>query len=123
MKIAITLSGHPGGQESTEKATHKRRTKMKLYHVHSTVEAFHGFTDVIITWFMLGRAQPLLPYEEAIQGYAEIDDKDKCHVEGRLDEHFTESEAQQVLAWLNQNRRGGQTRDRRGGEHAYRCAQ
>jgi hypothetical protein len=36
---------------------------MELYYVHSTVEAFHGFKDVVITWFMLWRAQPLLPYE------------------------------------------------------------
>jgi hypothetical protein len=79
---------------------------MKLYHVQSTVEAFHGLKDVIITWFMLWRAQPLLlPYEEAIRGYAELDDEAKCYVGSGLHEYFTESEAQQVLAWLNQNRR------------------
>jgi hypothetical protein len=80
---------------------------MKLYYVRSTVEAFHGYRDVCLTWFMWDRrVQPVLPYAEAIRDYAEIvDDEQRCCTEDYLDEHFTESEAQQVLAWLNQNRR------------------
>jgi len=77
---------------------------MKLYYVRSTGREFHGFKDIILTWFMVGRKLPVAPYAELIADYAELDDDTRFRAEVRVNEMFTEDEARAVLAWLNEHR-------------------
>ncbi len=66
---------------------------LKLYKVNSTMDRVpHNeefYDNVNVKWFIWEREMPTIPYEQAIQGYAENQHEDMAYAEGALDELFT----------------------------------
>ncbi len=80
----------------------------ELYSVHSLVRGFtfEGTTyeEVKVTWFVAGRAAPLVPYEQAIQDYARLVAGERAYPQGFVDELFGRDEAEALKAYLGRRR-------------------
>jgi hypothetical protein len=81
----------------------------QLYHVTSIVKELHGHKDVLLTWFMPWRKQPVGPYVELISGYGDLDERARMYAEPVVDEMLTIDEAHALLAWLREHDREGDT--------------
>ena len=80
----------------------------ELYSVHSLIRGFtfEGTTyeEVKVSWFVVGRAAPLVPYEQAIQDYAGLAAGERAFPQGFVDELFGRDEAEALKAYLGRRR-------------------
>jgi hypothetical protein len=76
----------------------------ELYSVHSLVRgfAYEGtrYEEVKVTWFVVERQAPLVPYAEAIQDYDQLDEKERAFPEEYINEQFSLQESEALLAYL-----------------------
>lgn len=77
----------------------------RIFAVHSLVRNFQHqgthYEEVKVSWFFLERKKPLVPYAEAIQDYAQLDEKERAFPEGYLDEMFNPEEAEALKKYLD----------------------
>jgi hypothetical protein len=80
----------------------------ELYSVHSLVRGFtfEGTTyeEVKVSWFVVDRGAPLVPYGQAIQDYAGLAAGERAFPEGLVDELFGRAEAEALKAHLDRRR-------------------
>lgn len=72
---------------------------IRLYKAWSVVDNFMGQDQVRLDWFVVGRTVPLAPYRELIHDYDE-DVEDCCYDQILVNELFTESEGEELRAYL-----------------------
>ncbi len=76
----------------------------ELFSVHSLVRGFtyEGTTyeEVRVTWFVVGRQVPLVPFESAIMDYGQLEEKDRAFPEEYINEQFSRQEAEALKAHL-----------------------
>lgn len=76
-----------------------------LYHVYSVVNNFpyHSvyYDNLKINWFVVGREEPQVPFEEAIVNYAKLSLSAKVHPENFIKELFTREEAELLKRYLD----------------------
>ena len=77
----------------------------RIFAVHSLVRNFHyqgkHYEEVKINWFVLERKKPLVPYAEAIQDYAQLDEKERAFPEEYVNEQFSREEAEALKKYLD----------------------
>lgn len=77
----------------------------ELYSVHSLVRGFSykgtTYEEVKVTWFVVERQAPLAPYEEAIQDYGQLAERDRAFPREFIDEQFSRSEAEALKTYLD----------------------
>jgi hypothetical protein len=80
----------------------------ELYSVHSLVRdfAYEGreYEEVKVTWFVVERPAPLVPYETAIEDYAQMDAGARAFPAAYLDELFSREEAAALKQYLDRRR-------------------
>ena len=83
----------------------------QLFSVHSLVRDFiykgTQYEEIKVAWFVVERKVPPVPYAEAIQDYAQMDDKARAFPEGYINEQFSRNEAEALKKHLD--RRPGVT--------------
>ena len=76
----------------------------ELFSVHSLARDFvyqgKQYEEVKITWFVVERQAPLVPYADAIQDYGQLDEKDRAFSEGYINEQFSGPEAAALKKYL-----------------------
>lgn len=72
----------------------------KLYRAYSFVDNHPELGNVFFTWFYHLRKKPVAPYEDLIEGYAELDEPLKNLAQRDVDELFTDKEVQILTAYL-----------------------
>jgi hypothetical protein len=72
----------------------------KLYRAYSFVDNHRELGRGVFLWFYHLREKPVAPYEDLIEGYTELDEPLKDHVQRDVDELFTDEEAQTLVAYL-----------------------
>jgi hypothetical protein len=76
----------------------------ELFSVHSLVRgfAYQGtrYEEVKVTWFVVERQAPPVPYAEAIQDYGQLDEKERAFPEEYINEQFTRSQAEELIKYL-----------------------
>jgi hypothetical protein len=72
---------------------------MRLYRAWSVADNFMGQEKTKLDWFVVGRTEPIVPYAELIQDYDE-DLEDTCFDHILVNELFTESEGEELRAYL-----------------------
>jgi hypothetical protein len=81
----------------------------KLFHVTTTVPAFHGYRDVVLWWFVDNRPAPTnRPYRELIKS-GTSPERLRDLAEGAINEMFSAEEAEAWTAWLREHRGGTTT--------------
>jgi hypothetical protein len=77
----------------------------RIFAVNSLVWNFHYqgkyYEEVKINWFVLERKMPLVPYAEAIQDYAQLDEKERVFPEEYVNEQFSQEEAVSLKRFLD----------------------
>jgi hypothetical protein len=77
----------------------------RIFAVHSLVRNFHYqgkyYEEVKVSWFVLERKEPLVPYAEAIQDYNQLDEKERAFPEEYLNEQFSLEEAEALKKYLD----------------------
>ena len=77
----------------------------RIFAVHSLVQKFHYqgkyYEEVKISWFVLERKIPLVPYAEAIQDYAQLNEKERAFPEEYINEQFNREEADALKKYLD----------------------
>jgi hypothetical protein len=77
---------------------------IELYSVHSLVRgfAYEGtrYEEVKVTWFVVQRQAPLVPYAEAIQDYDKLDEKERVFPEEYINEQFSRPESEALITYL-----------------------
>jgi hypothetical protein len=80
----------------------------ELYSVHSLIRGFTyegtAYEEVKVTWFVVDRTAPLVPYGQAIQDYAGLAAGERAFPEGLVDELFGRAEAEALKARLDRRR-------------------
>jgi len=76
----------------------------KIYEVNAIANQVtfneHTYDNVVIDWFVVDRNQPILAYEEAIEGYATLSNEIRTQMENYINEKFTLEEANQLNEYL-----------------------
>jgi len=76
-----------------------------IFAVHSLVRNFpyqgKRFEEIKINWFVLERKNPLLTYAEAIQDYAQLNEKERIFPEEYVNEQFSREEAEALKKYLD----------------------
>ena len=76
----------------------------ELYSVHSLVRgfAYEGtrYEEVKVTWFVVERPVPLVPYESAIADYGQLDARARTFPEEAIDEQFSGPAAEELKRYL-----------------------
>lgn len=76
-----------------------------LFHVYSVVNSFPYqsvyYDNLKISWFMVGREEPQVPFEEVIVNYSKLSFSAKVHPENFIKELFTREEAELLKSYLN----------------------
>ena len=76
----------------------------ELFSVHSLARDFvyqgKQYEEVKITWFVVERQAPPVPYADAIQDYGQLDEKDRAFPEGYINEQFSRPEAEALKKYL-----------------------
>lgn len=76
----------------------------ELYSVFSLVRGFTfagtTYEEVKVSWFVVGRAAPLVPYGQAIQDYARLAAGERLYPQDFVDELFGRAEADALKAYL-----------------------
>ena len=72
----------------------------KLYEAYSFVDNYPELGNVCFAWFYHLRKKPVAPYEDLIEGYAELDEPLKNRAQRDVDELFTDKEVQTLTAYL-----------------------
>ena len=76
-----------------------------IFAVHSLVRNFRyqgkQYEEVKVNWFVLERKKPLLPYTEAIQDYAQLNEKERAFPEEYVNEQFNREEADALKKYLD----------------------
>jgi len=72
---------------------------IKLYRASSRMEIAPG-QAVLIEWICPERQQPVAPYKQLIWGYQGLDQAERLYAQARVDELLTESELQELRAYL-----------------------
>jgi hypothetical protein len=77
----------------------------ELFSVHSLVRDFiyegREYEEVKVTWFVVERRAPLVPYETAIEDYGQLDAKARAFPAAYLDELFGRDEAAALKQYLD----------------------
>ncbi len=77
----------------------------RLYRVYSVVNNFPYrsvyYDNLRISWFMVGRKEPQVPFEEVIVDYEKLSLAAKVHPENFIKELFTREEAQLLKRYLD----------------------
>lgn len=77
----------------------------EIYSVHSLVRGFTvegtAYEEVKVTWFVVERPAPLVPYAEAIQDYGQLDEKERAFPEEYVNEQFNGPEAEALKKHLD----------------------
>jgi hypothetical protein len=77
----------------------------KIFSVNSLVKNFHYqgkyYEEVKVSWFVLERKIPLIPYTEAIQDYSQMDEKERVFPEEYVNEQFSLEEAEGLKKYLD----------------------
>jgi hypothetical protein len=77
----------------------------ELFSVHSQVRDFTykgtQYEEIKVSWFVVERGSPLVPYADAIQDYAQLDDKARAFPEAYVDEQFSRPEAEALKKHLD----------------------
>lgn len=73
---------------------------MHLYQVRTIFETLYDHEGVPVTWYVMDRDQPVIPYWTAIKNY--ISDGSFKLQEDAIDELFTEAEAKDLERYLNE---------------------
>ena len=75
-----------------------------ILSVNSLVRNFHYqgkyYEEVKISWFVLERKEPLVPYAAAIQDYGQLDEKERPFPEEYVNEQFSQEEAEALKKYL-----------------------
>jgi hypothetical protein len=83
----------------------------KLFSVHSLVRDFTyqgtQYEEIKVVWFVVERKAPPVPFETAIEDYAQLDEKARLFPEGYINEQFSRQEAEALKKHLD--RRPGVT--------------
>ncbi|NIM18400.1 MAG: hypothetical protein GTO45_40995 [Candidatus Aminicenantes bacterium] len=81
----------------------------RLYHVYSVVNNFPYrsvyYDNLKISWFMVGREEPQVPFEEVIVNYAKLSLSAKVNPENFIKELFTLEEAELLKRYLDSLRK------------------
>jgi hypothetical protein len=76
-----------------------------LYHVYSVVNNFPYrsvyYDNLKISWFMVGREEPQVPFEEGIANYSKLSVSARVHPENFIKELFTRDEAELLKSYLD----------------------
>ena len=76
-----------------------------IFSVHSLARdfAYQGrrYEEVKVSWFVVGRAAPLVPYAEAIEDFAGLDANARAFPIAFLDEQFSRAEAEALKRYLD----------------------
>ena len=72
----------------------------KLYRAYSFVDNHPELGNVCFAWFYHLRKKPVAPYEDLIEGYAELDEPLKNRAQRDVDELFIDKEVQTLTAYL-----------------------
>jgi hypothetical protein len=76
-----------------------------LYHVYSVVDNFPYrsvyYDNLKISWFMVGREEPQVPFEEVIVNYEKLSLSTRVHPENFIKELFTREEAELLKSYLD----------------------
>lgn len=76
---------------------------IRLFGARSRVPIFQGREKVDFIWFMCNRREPVAPYAELIEGYAELTAPDRRQqLEGYIDEFFTAEEIEALADYVRQ---------------------
>ena len=77
---------------------------IELYSVHSLVRgfAYEGtrYEEVKVTWFVVERPTPLVPYADAIQDYGPLDERERVFPEEYINEQFSRQESADLSQYL-----------------------
>jgi hypothetical protein len=77
----------------------------KIFSVNSLVRNFSyqgkHYEEVKVNWFVLERIKSLVPYAEAIQDYAQMDEKERVFPEEYVNEQFSREEAEALKKYLD----------------------
>ncbi|MCU0235803.1 MAG: hypothetical protein MUC72_01805 [Acidobacteria bacterium] len=77
----------------------------ELFSVHSLVRGFTyegtAYEEVKVTWFVVERPAPLVPYAEAIQDYGQLNEKERAFPEEHINEQFSRQEAEALKKHLD----------------------
>ena len=73
----------------------------KLYRAFSFVDNHQGLSNVYFTWFYHQRQKPLALYDELIEGYVELNKKEKAHAQRYVDELFIDEEVEAFCELLH----------------------
>lgn len=77
----------------------------RIFSVHSLVRNFlyrgTRYEEVKVNWFILDRERPLVTFAEAIQDYAQLDEKERAFPEDYLNEQFSLAEAEALKKYLD----------------------
>ena len=83
----------------------------QLFSVHSLVRDFTyqgtQYEEIKVSWFVVERKTPLVPFENAIEDYAQLSEKVRAFPEGYINEQFSRPEAEALKNYLD--RRPGVT--------------
>ena len=58
------------------------------------------YNNVTVHWYSLEAAQPFIPFSEFVEGYDQLDDVPRRHIDSVLEELLTESEAAAIEAYF-----------------------
>ena len=76
-----------------------------IFSVNSLVRNFHYqgkyYEEVKISWFVLERKEPLVPYAAAIQDYTQLNEKERAFPEEYVNEQFSKEEAEALKTYLD----------------------
>jgi hypothetical protein len=77
----------------------------RIFAVYSLVRNFSyqgkHYEEVKVNWFVLERIKSLVPYAEAIQDYAQLDEKERVFPEEYVNEQFSQEEAESLKRYLD----------------------
>ena len=75
-----------------------------IFSVHSLARNFlydgKQYEEVKITWFVLERSNPLVPFETAIMDYGQLNEKERVFPEEYVNEQFSREEADSLRRYL-----------------------
>ncbi|PKM78055.1 MAG: hypothetical protein CVU90_04900 [Firmicutes bacterium HGW-Firmicutes-15] len=72
---------------------------MQLFRAWSVIDGYLGQDQVKFNWFVVGRSNPVVPYEELIENYDENRDE-ACYDQMLVNEFFTEAEVVELRDYL-----------------------
>lgn len=80
----------------------------ELYSVHSLIRGFayqgQTYEEVKVAWFVAERQAPPAPYEQAIQEYAQLPERERAFPREYVDELFRREEAEALKRHLDGRR-------------------